>query len=92
MISVRLVHSIQHLVKKIRDYIKSISPDKSTTELNPLRVFKAILPILLQVLLPDSCKIASNVTPIHKSEDPNEPYHYSPILIYQFYPNVLSTV
>ena len=37
---------------KIQGYSNSISSDKSTTGLIPLRVFKAILPILLPTVSP----------------------------------------
>ena len=76
----------------IEAYIKSLSSCKAITDYIPLRVFKAISPILLPSLthivnlslssgkVPDILKIA-NVTPIHKGGDPNDPDNYRPISI-----------
>ena len=76
----------------IESYIKSLSSSKSITDYIPLKVFKAITPILLPSLthivnlslstgnVLDIFKIAS-VTPIHKGDDPNDPNNYRPISI-----------
>ena len=76
----------------IGSYIKSLSSDKAITDNIPLRVFKAITPIILPCLthivnlslssgkVPDIFKIA-NVTPIHKGDDRNDPNNYRPISI-----------
>ena len=76
----------------IDSYIKSLSSSKAITDHIPLRVFKAITPIMLPSLthvvnlsltsgkMPDILKIA-NVAPIHKGDDPNDPDNYRPISI-----------
>ena len=76
----------------IESYIKSLSSDKAITDNIPLKIFKAITPIILPCLahivnlslssgkVPNILKIA-NVTPIHKGDDPNDPNNYRPISI-----------
>ena len=76
----------------IDSYIKSLSSNKAITDHIPLKVFKAISPILLHCIthvvnlslssgkMPDIFKVA-NVTPIHKGDDPSDANNYRPISI-----------
>ena len=76
----------------IRSYIASLSSNKAITDQLPLRIIKAILPIILPSLthivnlslstgqFPESCKLAV-VTPIFKGGDSCDPNDYRPISI-----------
>ena len=76
----------------IKSYVLSLSSNKAITDQLPLKVIKAILPIIVHSLthivnlslstgkFPDACKIAV-VAPIFKGGDPNDPNDYRPISI-----------
>ena len=76
----------------IKCYVSSLSSNKAINDQLPLRVIKAILPIIVHSLthivnlslstgqFPDSCKQAV-VSPIFKGGDSNDPNDYRPISI-----------
>ena len=77
---------------KIKSYVSSLSSNKAITDQLPLRVIKAIFPIIVHSVthivnlslstgqFPDSCKLAV-VSPIFKGGDANDPNDYRPISI-----------
>ena len=78
---------------KIKSYVSSLSSNKAITDQLPLRVIKAIFPIIVRhsvthivnlslstVQFPDSCRLAV-VSPIFKGGDANDPNDYRPISI-----------
>ena len=77
---------------KIKSYVSSLSSNKAITDQLPLRVIKAIFPIIVHSVthivnlslstgqFPDSCKLAV-VSPIFKGGDTNDPNDYRPISI-----------
>ena len=87
------IHSFSEVSSEmINSYVMSLSTNKAITDLLPLRIIKAILPIIIHSIthivnlslstgqFPDSCKLAT-VTPIFKGGDPNDPNDYRPISI-----------
>ena len=76
----------------IKSYVTSLSSDKAITDLLPLRIIKAILPIIIPSLthivnlslstgkFPNCCKLAV-VTPIFKGGEYCDPNDYRPISI-----------
>ena len=76
----------------IKSYVSSLSSNKAITDHLPLRVIKAIFPIIMHSVthivnlslstgqFPDSCKLAV-VSPIFKGGDANDPNDYRPISI-----------
>ena len=78
--------------EEVNEYIKQISCNKSTFDNTPVKIFKSILPIIVEPLthivnlslvngiLPEICKKAC-VTPIHKNGDKLDTNNYRPISI-----------
>ena len=76
----------------VLNYIDSIPRDKSTNDFIPTKVFRLILPTIIEPFthiinlslkygtMPDICKKAM-VTPIHKTGDMEDPGNYRPISI-----------
>ena len=76
----------------VLDYIKGLSNDKSINDCIPIKIFKIIIPIIVEPfthiinlslkhgIMPESCKKAM-VTPIYKAGDPSDPGNYRPISI-----------
>ena len=79
-------------VEQVKEYILSIPSDKSINDIMPIKVYKYIIPQIIEPVahiinlsmksgtMPLACKIAS-VTPILKTGDPNDPNNYRPISI-----------
>ena len=79
-------------VQQVKDFVLSIPSDKSINDIMPMKVYKYIIPQIVEPLthivnlsmkngvMPAACKIAS-ITPILKSGDPNDPNNYRPISI-----------
>ena len=77
---------------ELEAYIKTIAVGKSTFDILPLKIFKSILPCIIEPLthvvnlslttgqVPEFCKYAQ-VTPIPKGGDCNDPNNYRPISI-----------
>ena len=79
----------------IEIYVKTLSSNKAIFDKMPLRIFKSILPSIIEPLthivnlslttgiVPNFCKYAQ-VTPILKGGDPNDANNYRPISILPF--------
>ena len=76
----------------VANYVKSLSSSKAVFDQMPLKIFKAILPCILEPIthivnlslttgiVPSFCKTAK-ITPIFKSGDTGDPSNYRPISI-----------
>lgn len=76
----------------VDNFVKSLSSSKAVFDQIPLKIFKAILPCILEPIthiinlsltsgiVPSFCKTAK-ITPIFKSGDPEDPNNYRPISI-----------
>ena len=76
----------------VENFVKSLASNKAVFDQVPLKIFKAIIPCIIQPLthiinlslssgtVPSCCK-AARITPILKSGDGNDPNNYRPISI-----------